>query len=295
MKSILFIVLLIFSLHAEDLVEYDYELDLYYSNVSAFIDLDRDANITDGSHKSEYELYSTLLKKTFEPNIFLLEASIHPMSIAGLYFRHNHEDLYEKATIQDFNIVKALTAGYEEPYSFSFFLGRMLVFKKKDGSHIGKNRAYIGYLVTIGDLSIKENLKHKDKWVNMEFKLKGTKDQEDRYLDWSFRVGAKIHDNKDFANTLYFGARRSSIDYKKPIASFRYNSAFSTMIGFTTDTLELTQFELLLEKKFPTGYGKLTFGLGLGYLYYSGAKYRGALKEEGIDNHQILLRPNLKW
>ncbi|WP_321777630.1 hypothetical protein [Sulfurimonas sp.] len=284
------------SLLGDDAVEYDYETDIYYSNVSAFIDLDRDANITDATSYSETQIYTNLLKNTFKPNIFLLEASLHPMGIGGLYFRQNHEDMYNRSKIQEFNWAKALTAGFEEPYALSFFVGRMMVFKNNKDDNIGKNRAYMGTLVSIGDYSIKDNVAHYDRWYNIEFKLKGTRDKKDKDLDWSFRVGTRIHENKNFVNNIYIGARRSSIDYKKSVWSFIYNSAFSTMIAVSADTFNLTEAELMLEKKWPLSWGKkVSFGLGLGYLYNSGAKYKGKLVDEGIDNHQIMFRPNLKW
>lgn len=141
MKNLLALVLLLTlwqNLLADELVEYDYELDVYYSNVSAFIDLDRDNNITDAINYTETQIYTDLILNTFNPNIFLLEASVHPMGIGGLYFRQNHEEMYEKAKIQNFNLVKAVTAGFEEPYSLSFFVGRMMVFKNKKEDRIGK-------------------------------------------------------------------------------------------------------------------------------------------------------------
>ena len=281
---------------ADNLIEYDYEVDAYYTNISAFIDLDRDNNVTDAINYSEQEIYTKLLLNTFKPNIFLLEASINPVGIAGLYFRKNHPDLYEESKIQDFNLVKAITAGFSEPYALSFFIGRMMVFKKKNADHIGKNRAYIGYLVSIGDYSIKDNQAYYDKWYNIEFKLKGTREKQDRDLDWSFRLGAYIHQNRDFEDSIYIGARRSSIDYKKGLWSLRYNSAFSVMIAFNAKTFELTETEIILEKKWPLSWSKkMSFGLGIGYLYNGGNKYSGDLKEEGVDNHQLILRPNLKW
>jgi len=109
MKNLLALVLLLSlwqNLLADELIEYDYELDVYYSNVSAFIDLDRDNNITDATSWSETQIYTDLILNTFNPNIFLLEVSAHPMGIGGLYFRQNHEDMYEKAKIQNFNLVK---------------------------------------------------------------------------------------------------------------------------------------------------------------------------------------------
>nr|WP_321266389.1 hypothetical protein [uncultured Sulfurimonas sp.] len=284
------------NLFAESLIEYDYELDAYYSNMSAFIDLDRDNNITDATNFSETKIYTNLILNTLNPNIFLLELSVHPMGVGGLYFRQNYEDMYEKSKIEDFNLVKAVTAGFEEPYFLSFFVGRMMVFKNQEDDYIGKNRAYIGYLVTVGDYSIKDNLAHYDKWYNFEFKLKGTRNKDDRDLDWSFRVGTRIHQNTDFSNSIFVGARRSSIDYKKKDFSFFHNNAFSFMLAVNAKTFEFSDAEIMLEKKWPLSWSqKMSFGLGLGYLYNSGQKYSGALEDEGVDNHQLILRPNFKW
>jgi len=283
-------------LHAENLIEYDYELDAYYSNVSAFIDLDRDSEIVDGSNKSESEIYRGLFLNSLHPNVFLIEAAIHPMPLLGLAFRRSNENLYQQANVQDFNIVKAVTAGFEEPYSFSAFIGRMLVFHNKNQEHIGKNRAYIGYLLSYGNYSIKDNKAYSDDWIEYEFKLKGTREKEEKDLDWSFRVGGRTHTNPDFVNSVYFGARRKSIDYHKSVYSFLYNSAFSTTFEFSASSFKLIGSEVLVEKIFPLKWSeKMSFGMAIGYLYNSGEKYRGALQEEAIDRNQLILRPNLKF
>jgi len=105
-----------------------------------------------------------------------------------------------------------------------------------------------------------------------------------------------MHNNSDITDTLYIGARRSSIDYKKSTWSVIYNSAFSVMFAVSSKTFKPTESEFILEKKWPLSWSeKMSFGLGLGYLYYSGDKYQGELREEGVDNHQLIFRPNLKW
>ncbi len=284
------------TLSGENLIEHDYEIDAYYTNVSTFIDLEPDRNITNAIDMSERDIYTQLLNKAFSPNIFLFEASCNPMAILGLYVRKQYNNLYDESNVQDMNLVKVITAGFEEPYSFSFFVGRMMIFKTHKNDRVGKNRAYMGVLVDIGDKTIKDNVAYNNKWMDIEYKLKGTRAKTDVDLDWSFRVGAKINGNKNFVNSLYIGARRSSIDYKKNIYSLRYNSAFSTMIALSADTFKLINYEIILEKKIPiSGSEKMSFGIGIGYRYNSGNKYRGTLKEEGIDNHQLLIRPNLKW
>lgn len=301
MKS--FVVVIIFFIlsirvFAEDVIDFDYEIDAYYSNISLFIDLDAEEKVEDASSLSEQELYTNLLLNTFRPNIFLIEAALHPMPIAGAYYRKNHALDYENAHIKELNlnIIRAATTGFEEPYSLSFFVGRMLVFKDKENSHIGKNRAYIGYLATIGDSSIKDNIIHQDKWINLEFKLKGTRERDERELDWSFRGGVRLHQYKDFENTFYIAARRSSIDFDEDLWSIIYNSAFETKLEFNAKSYKLAEAEFMIEKKWPAKWVKrMSFGLGVGYLYYSGEKYSGALKEEGMENHQLIFRPNIKW
>lgn len=299
MKTVfLYLIIVVLNVHAQQLIEYDYELDAYYSNVSAFIDLDSANELTDASGFSEAQIYKQLALNTFSPNIFLVELSLNPMPIAGLYFRSNHEELYEQSKIEDFNIVKSVTAGFEEPYALSFFIGRMMVFEKgkENNQQIGKNRAYIGYLVSIGNNTIKDNELHQNNWVNFEFKLKGTRELKDKDLDWSFRLGMKANSNSSFADIIYIGVRRSSIDYKKPVWSLLYNSAFSSMVAVSMESFKMTEAEVFLEKKFPLSWSeKMSFGLGVGYLYTSGEKYYGDLRDDGINNHQVLFRPNLKW
>jgi len=291
-----FIVFLLFCysyLFGENVVEYDYEVDAYYTNVSAFIDLDRDNDTNNDLNKSEEQIYRDLILNSFNPNIFLIEAAVFPMPVAGVYIKDNYTTFYDNSNYEQTNLVQAITAGFEEPYSLSFFIGRMVVFKKKSHKRIGKNRAFIGTLFSVGDYSIKDNILHKNRWLNIEYKLKGTRDKEESDLDWSFRVGYKINENHNFVDTFYVGARRSSVDFTKDRWSLIYNSAFNVMFEFSANTFLMTKTELLLEKKYPLK--NLSFGLVVGYIYRGNNRYRGDLKDEGIENHQIVFRPNLEF
>lgn len=295
MRYFFLLISLFFSLHAQENIDFDYEADIYYSNASVFVKFP-DENITDATEYSEAELYTDLAKKTFSPNIFLVELAVHPMPIAGLIYRNSNEAPYTKDNIQNFNLVKTLTAGFEEPYSLSFFVGRMMIFAKEKKGHIGKNRAYMGYLLTFGDYSIKDNRAYYNRWSNFEVKLKGTRALEKDDLDWSFRVGARWNENRDFSDSYYIGLRRNRIDFDKSFLSWFYNSAFEIMTSFSAKNLELMENQIVLEKNWPASSTKhIAFGLGIGYLYTSGAKYNGALADQGVNNHQIIIRPNLKF
>ena len=293
---LLFTVCYSWPLQAATETEYDYELDLYYSNVSLYIDIDSEKNITDASDFSEKEIYTQLLANAFIPNIILLEASLSPMPIGGLYFRKENESLYEKATVSDFNLVKSLTAGFDEPYALSLFLGRMMVFNRAKQGHLGANRAFIGTLLSASGHSIKDNKVYKDSSLVIEFKLKGTRNYDQHKLDWSFRVGSKLHSNHDFTNLLYLGLRRSRIDFNKSIFSLFYNTAYSLYFSVSADTLHLTETELTIEKKWPsTFFYKTVYGLELGYLYNGDEKYKGTLRSDGTNNHVFVIRPSISF
>lgn len=292
---VVFLVMTSVKLFADNFIDYDYEIDAYYTNVSAYIDLDTDEDLTDGSKMEEAELYRHLFVNSLAPNVFLMEFAVHPMNLAGLQYREHNEDLYTVQNRDNFNIVKSMTAGFAEPYSLSFFLGRMMVFKKKNAVRPGNNRAYIGYLLTIGDQSIKDNRAYTDRWATFEVKLKGTRDKDNSDLDWSFRLGTRLHQREEFVDTIYIGARRKRIDYNKSAFSLLYNTAYTTTISVSAETFKLTEAELIVDKFFPTGYKNLALGLGLGYLYTSEDKYFGDLRDDGIDNHQVIFRPNFKY
>ena len=294
----LYLLLLSFTimLQAETAIEYDYELDLYYSNVAMYIDIDRDHNVTDASDFSETQIYSHLLKNALFPNIILLEASLNPMPIAGLYFRQQNEPLYQKANIGDFNLVRSLTAGFDEPYAFSLFLGRMLVFNHAKKGHLGVNRAFVGTLLSASGHSIKENRAYKDKSLIIEFKLKGTRQYTKHSLDWSFRIGSKLHSNHDFSNTLYMGVRRSRIDFDESWVSLFYNTAYKAFFSVSAETFNLTETELTIEKKWPSSlFYKTVYSLETGYLYNGNEKYAGKLRSDGIDNHIFIIRPSISF
>jgi len=291
--KIIWFLLLCSALFGEKLVEYDYETDIYYSNVSAYIDLDTANKLQDASKKSEMQIYKELIKNTFHPNIFLTEFAIHPMPLFGLYLKSQQRNFYNSVESDSFNPIRSITAGFEEPYSLSFFFGRMMVFSKEENVS-AKNRAFIGYLFTVGNYTIKDNTAYNNNWLRMEFKLKGTRRKKKHDLDWSFRVGTQLNHDKNFANTLYIGARRSKIKYADNYYSFFNNGAFNSLLEVNYD-FELTKAEFVIEKILPIRIKKIALKLAVGYVYDSSKRYNGALRDTDIVNHQLVIRPNMKF
>jgi hypothetical protein len=130
-----------------------------------------------------------------------------------------------------------------------------------------------------------------DRWLEAELKLKGDRVSEEMKLSWSFRVGVKLHDNPDIADTAYLGLRRSRVDYQDD-SLLLANSGVELRIDASLHGRPV-RLLLLVDKKWPLGKGRVALVLGVGLLWESGGAYRGALAGNQGAGLQALLRPNL--
>ncbi len=152
----------------------EYELDPYYTNAGIIINL-TDKPVPDVGEKPEFEIYKDLLFSSYVPRYLIVEAAVFPMPVAGVAVKSNASGVYRGARISDnFNLVKAVTAGFEEPYALSFFMGDVVSFTSPGEKHRSGNFGYMGYLVSIGNYHIKDNELVKDTSVEIEWKIRAT-------------------------------------------------------------------------------------------------------------------------
>ncbi|HAO92964.1 MAG TPA: hypothetical protein DCR11_03565, partial [Deltaproteobacteria bacterium] len=96
-------------------VSWESELDAYYSNVGLYLSL-TDEPIPDVGERDEFLVYKDLLFSSYIPRFLVLEAAVFPMPNLGVFINSNMEGLYSGGEITDsLNLVKAVTAGFEEP------------------------------------------------------------------------------------------------------------------------------------------------------------------------------------
>lgn len=278
----------------EDAIQFDYEFDPYYTSAGVYISL-TDEPIKDLGQRSEFDIYKHLLLNSYVPRFLVIEASVNPMPIAGVLVKDGWHGTYEDAEVSNnLNLVQALTAGFEEPYALSLFLGNVVEFTEK-GASKGGNKGYMGYLLSFGDKHIKDNELIDDKWVEFEAKIKGDREGEMGKLNWSFRVGSKIHEHPEITDTVYFSLRRSRLDYESATSMLR-NSAAEYTIDLDNENFKAVRHYFLVEKKWPLKQYKMAASLGVGFIYDTGRKYSGSLKERGAsENFIILIRPNVEF
>ena len=277
-------------------VEFELELDAYYSAFDLFISL-TNTPIPEAGDKPEHAIYRDLLLNSLHPRFVVLEVSVNPMPLAGVFTRENLTDFYDDMQMSpDFNLVQAVTAGFEEPYAFSLFLGNVVKFKKPGQDDVVGNRGWVGYLLSHGDYHIKDNQLIYDKWYEFEWKIKGDRVFPSSKLSWSFRVGTKYHDNPDIRDVIYISLRRSRLEFNKRALSLMDNSAFEYTYDMDSRNLSSVQHKFFVEKKFPNRKLKTSASLALGFIWDSGKKYSGALAHtNGGENYQIIIRPNIEF
>lgn len=273
----------------------DWEADLYYSNISLNIPL-TDSPIPQVADESELEVYSKLWLNAFTPRFMLLEAAAMPLPLVGAAIREYAKDFYGIADIgRNQNVIQWLTAGFEEPYAFSLFLGDMVKFSKPGEERLSSNKGYMGYLFSYSNQHIKNNVLIPDHSLEAEWKMKGERNFKEEKLSWSFRLGAKVHDNPNIANTVYIGFRRSNLDFRVNPFDFLRNTTFDVRWDIGTKGGRLLRQEYVLGKKFPIKSWGVALKLDLGLIWEDPSRYTGNLRDTNASNLSIVLRPNIHF
>jgi hypothetical protein len=285
----------------ENRTTFEVELDPYYASVGMYNSL-TGKPIPHLEVKNELEIYRELITKFYQPRTLVIEASLNPLPYAGALIRRHQPGFYhDMQWASNFNAVQAVTAGFEEPWALSFFLGNVVSFDTINKSFQGKRNGYSGLLIDVGTHHLKDNILVRDNWLQMEGKLKGEQILADRSLRWSFRGGAKFHENRYIADSFFIGFRRSRTDFKERGGSFwLHNSGFEYVSDFSQKKLEPIRHYLVLDKKFPAKNSRVAFTLGLGFVWTADKKYSGPLSNAPAgaktpNSFQFILRPNLEF
>jgi len=277
-------------------LKFVFEPDAYYTDVDLIFSLTK-APIPQLGELTELEIYYTLLSRAaLLPQFMVIEASINPLPYLGTYIKEDHRSFYDDARVSgSFNWVKAVTAGFEEPWAGSVLAGNVANFYEV-GSKDSKGLGYSGYLFSFGNYHIKDNEMIKDDWKEFEWKMKGDRKSSIKKLSWSFRVGAKLHGNPDITDIIYLSVRRSRVDYKPEEYSIFHNSGAEYTYDMDRRNFNAIRHYFFVDKKWPFQDRQIAFSLALGFVWESAKKYSGALAA-GRDksDFQFLFRPNIEF
>jgi len=274
--------------------EIEFELDAYYSPLDFYQPL-TSSPIPYMGEKNELEIYKKLLLSP-KPRFLVFELSVNPMPCLGVFAKKQFPEFYDKLYIgNDFNIIKSICAGFEEPYAASIFLGDVISFAPKDTSDTN-GKGFIGILFSGGNYHIKDNVIISDNWLDSEIKFKGDKETKNQKISWSFGTGVKFHNNIYIKDVLYLSLKRNSTNYSASKLSIFKNSNFEYIFDIDAKKINFIRHYFMAGKKFPMKNKKIVFMLGAGFLWEGSDKYTGRLKRTTENkNFQILLRPNIEF
>jgi hypothetical protein len=264
------------------------EFGAYYSNVALYVPISDDP-FPDGGQLEEMDVYQQLLERSWRPNVVIFEASVYPMPAAGVYLRKHATDFYDISP----SLVQAITAGFQEPWAVSAFFGSQMKFTRQGETERGTNRAHLGYLVSAGKKHIKNNVLIDDDWLELEWKMKGERIFREQRLEWSFRAGGRYNANRDIADTLHVGIRRSNLDFKSPFLSWLDNSRIDLFTELAVDGLRVVRQEIIFGKKYPIEARKYALEFDVGVIYEHSSKYTGDLAALGKTSISVVFRPNI--
>lgn len=272
-----------------------WELSPYYTSVGALIPLRNAVQTVAPESIGEEEVYRQLFAQSGQPSVLLLEASIYPMPWLGTELRQRLPDAYARDE-KSLKLIPALTAGFQEPWAVSVFLGNDMVFVRPGQAVKETNRGFMGYLLSAGNKHIVNNRMIDDDWIEVEWKTKGERIFSDDRLSWSFRVGGRFHHNAEIGNSIYLGISRSSLDFDAPLLSWLNNTKVNVLTELLQGSGKFSRQEIIFGKKRPLRNSWLAaWQIDFGAIYDAQAKYSGTLGRLAESGTTFVLRPNIEF
>ncbi len=225
----------------------------------------------------------------------LLEAAVFPMPVLGVAIRRWAPGFYDDAKIGGVRLVETVTAGFQEPYAFSVFFGNVVHFTRPGEARVGTNKGHMGFLLSFATEHIKRSLLIEDRSYEIEWKMKGDRVFVDDRLSWSFRIGGKIHENPDIADSVTLGLRRSNIDFNRPFLSGVKNTSVEAKFDFAARDLRPLHLELVFGKAYPLKSRRVSLRLEAGVIREYRRLYTGALAGGDVDETTLVVRPKVSF
>lgn len=257
----------------------------------------------------ETAIYVRLGQRLIFPRYLLFQITGYPLSALSSYLETDRYDSYQRFNFYaDLNLLRLVGAGFEEPYAFSLFLGNILFLAYQDSA---ANRlkqsgsALAGFLFSIGQHQIYNNIYLHDQWYQIELMLVGNLNEpKRRKIAWNFRLGFKLHQNEFFPDVFTLAIERSHTDWRATRWSLGKNSIFKyrAQVPFFWSEKKSRETSHLISygKKFPFNLfsRKIFFVLGLGMRWDWVKFYNHDLDQFDADaKYQVtwLVQPNIEF
>ena len=265
-----------------------------YSSINADLDKEEEVILWDDD---EFGLYRDLVKRSIPPGFILIEITGYPVASFSAWMEENRINSYQNFDIgEDFNLMKSLGAGIQEPWSMSLFLGHIGPFwdLNEDDELFIAAAGVSGLVLTGGLHQLFENSFVESNWFRAEWKLKGSGGYGPKKRSWDLKIGYRWYGISEISNTATLVLKRSKTQKSKVDWRIFHNSAASLELEIPTSEIEdgFSRIHFAYGKYFPIR-SKLG-GLKLGVIYENRREYDQTLKEfssEKTRQFEFIIKP----
>jgi hypothetical protein len=256
-------------------------LDPYHSYVNLFYQIKKESPVY-VYQPDEFKLYKNLLFRSYKPDYGLVEFTIYPTTALSSWTESCHKELYDEFTVyRDFNLLRSISGGQQEPWSVSLFAGQIAAFMTLDDQEelVRVADGASGLVLTGGLYEIFNNHLFRANWYRIEWKLKGSGRQGDLSHSWNIRLGYRYYDIPEISNTAILAFSRNRLNWAAYDWSVWQNSISEFQIYYPVlnGKRGISRLRLVYGKAIP--FWKLMIGAGLGCVYENRRKYDADLKQ----------------
>ncbi|MBN1352351.1 hypothetical protein JXJ21_23340 [candidate division KSB1 bacterium] len=294
---------------------YTYGLGAYRTYGSAYVDLRIGAKPIVISPDRELEIFRHILREIYLPKYILLQLTLYPLSTLSSFLETDHATTFNQFEIYDgFNVLRSLSADFEEPYAASVFLGNIIGFKYEGkesntdttaGRSPQVNSILSGVLFSGGHWHIQDNIRIQDEWLEILFLLTGQLNVRDmRNVVWDLRAGYRLHRNRLVTDVAVISVLREHTEWEyrglSPFRNSYFQTAFYLPIGSEAANRPLFTRQLLVfGKKVPMRLfkRKVMLKLGVGILWEQTRLFNREQWQFGETEHRAttwLVQPGLE-
>ena len=262
---------------------------VYRSYHTMYVDLDPtpEINLWD---ENEFRLYKQLMIRSLKPGFIAIEMTGYPLASLSALMEKKQGEFFSSLTLgEDFNILRSLGAGVQEPWSMSLFIGQLADFlevtEKEEVVRAASGAS--GLVITGGLYQLFDNCFVPSNWFRLEWKLKGGGERGSKRQEWDIKAGYRNYGLPDISNTISFVFSRLRADRN------------DTNWGLTKNSLSAVDLQIPVSgfdsgfSRILVSYGKIVpfkgkfVGLKIGFAYENRRKYDGETKEFRAEKEEL--------
>ena len=262
---------------------------LYRSYHTIYVDLDPTPEFYLWD-ENEFHLYRRLMVQSLKPGFIVFEVTGYPLASLSAWMEEKQEGFFSFFTFgEDFNVLRSLGAGVQEPWSMSLFVGQLADFWEvtEEEEIVRAASGASGLVITGGLYQLFDNCFVPSNWFRLEWKLKGEGDRGSKKQKWDIKVGYRNYGISEIANCLTFVFSRLRIDKQKMDWELTKNNQAMIELQVPVSEFDSGFSRILISYGKVIPFRKKFVGLKIGVGYENRRKYDNQAKLFSAEKEEL--------